>query len=83
MTDYSKAVTWKEGDRHRIGRVAIVRYCETMTGHVLDYWIDSESEFKTTHPAILVVSEPDGELNFIAKRMLSNYPSEPIEEPTK
>lgn len=74
MVDLSRPVQWAGG----IGRVAIVRYSPTLTGQVRrENIFDGESEEQ-----ILIRHAHTGELEFVPTERLTNYPSEPIPEPS-
>lgn len=70
MIDYSRAVCWTEGETHHVGRVAIVRYSPTMTGHVYDI-----------RNRILIRHSHTGELEFVNREKLRNYPETEIPTP--
>lgn len=77
MTDFSKPVQWLEGDRHHVGKVAIVRYSPCCMGHC--YYKRNKGSARR----VFVVHSHTGDLEYVQTDKLSQYPSEPIEEPTK
>lgn len=69
MVDYSKAVTWKDGERHHVGKVA---------RGLFPVWFVVQS---SKHEQVLIRHVHTGELEFVSEDVLRQYPSEEIPTP--